>query len=399
MTKACDNTADDGSLQPESRRGFLRESSFLIAGAIPGKIALEPPATSEKKVPQRIAILGCGRRGTQLAQRLLDQSPGATIVAVADVLPDAIQRCVRTLSSKYRDQLDIHHGARHSGLCAEDRVFNDPLDTIVLAGSPADRPKHIERAISAGNQVVSARPLAIDKSGLERVERALAAANAKNLDVQVPNDLWLNSNVQQSAQFVAGGGIGHVVSLRAFATGRPLPGTAQRPKESTEVNQIRNWQHFARLSGGGPLEELVDRLDVCNQIAGGLPLSAQGISPGNTKPNQDPVGPSDTLSNLAVELRYQRAWLHAFWKRARNDWSGPTLTAHGTNGWCDILGGRCRDHDNAIFWQADNLLDPPQQTTLPSANCPFAALRANRAAIMARDAAMLGKRISQDDIA
>lgn len=395
MTEACDNSADDGTLPPESRRGFLRESSFLIAGAIPGKISLETQAKRQQNTSQRIAILGCGRRGTQLAGRLLDQSPAATIVSVADVLPDAIQRCVRTLGSKYRSQLDIHPETRHSGLSAQERVFDSQFDTIVLAGSPADRPQQIERAVAAGIRVVSARPLAVDSGGLERVERALEAASAQNLDIQVPNDLWLMANVQQSVRFVVQGGIGQVVSLRTFATGRPLPAVAVRPKESAQVNQIRNWQHFARLSGGGPLEEFVDRLDLCNHIVGDLPLSAQGIG----QPTHVPTLADGTFASLAVELRYRRSWLHAFWKRARNDWSGPALTVHGTSGWCDILGGRCLDHNDEILWQAGSLVDPPAEAPLFSASCPFAALRANRAAMMGRDAAMLGKRISLDSIA
>lgn len=373
----------DGS--PENRRGFLRESSILIAGAMPGRLGASTTTQADQR-PQRIGVVGCGRRGMQLASKLLEDNPSATLVALADVLPDALQRSVRTLNGRYRGQVDVSRRSRFTGISADLAVMDAEVDTLVIAGCPADRPRQIESAVRQGFHVVSARPVAINSEGLELFESARASANKNGLRLDVPCELASNQRVQQSVRFVRAGRIGRVLSLRALATARPLPAMAFRPSEATEVNRIRNWQHFPELSGGGPLEELADRLLVCNQIAGSRPLTAQGIGAPAAMANE-------SIDRLAVELDYGSILLQAFWRRSGVDFSGCTLSAHGAEGWCDVLAGKAFDHDNRLIWSVDGA-----QTSEPSL-CPADAYAATLAAIMSRDAAQSGKRISPAQLA
>ncbi len=377
------NQPDDSSA--ENRRGFLRESSILIAGAMPGRLAVSADAHADKK-PERIGIVGCGRRGIQLASRLLEKDPSATLVAMADVLPDALQRSVRTLSGRHHGQVDVSKRNRFIGVNADQGVMDAEVDTLVIAGCPADRPRQIESAVRQGFHVVSARPIAIDAEGLARFETARAFASKNGLRLHVPCELASHARVQQSVCFVRGGGVGRVLSLRALATARPLPALAKRPSEPIEINRIRNWQHFPDLSGGGPLEELADRLLVCNQIAGGLPLNAQGVG-------APAAMAGESIDRLAVELNYGSIRLHAFWRRSGVDFSGSTLSAHGADGWCDVLAGKAFDHDNQLVWSAVG------SQASDSSSCPADAYAATLAAIMSRDAAQSGKRVSSADLA
>ncbi|GAB5402931.1 MAG: hypothetical protein Aurels2KO_11620 [Aureliella sp.] len=349
---------------------------------MPGRLNAESAAPTDPR-PERIGLVGCGRRGIQLASQLLDSNPSAKLVALADVLPDALQRCARSLNGKYRNQVDIPRSGRFTGIAADVAVLDAEIDTLVIAGCPADRPRHIESAIRRGLHVVSARPIAVCAEGLSRFDATRATAARQGLKLEVPCDLVSNANVQQSIRRIHGGGIGRLLSLRALVNARPLPAIATRANEPTEVNRVRNWQHFPTLSGGGPLEELADRLWLCNEIAGGPPLAAQGIGSASAE--------GAMLDRLAVEMDYGSIGLHAFWRRSSVDFSGCTLSAHGTEGWCDVLAGKVFDHDNHLLWSSGS--DSGSAGHFGAEG----AFAATLAAIMAREAALSGKRISRSD--
>ena len=71
---------------PLARRSFIKDSGLMIAGgAIGGAIAVGKAVHGGKSAPIKIAIVGCGRRGRELADATL-AVPGESvqIVALAD---------------------------------------------------------------------------------------------------------------------------------------------------------------------------------------------------------------------------------------------------------------------------------------------------------------------------
>lgn len=377
----------------ESRRGFLRESSFLIAGAMPGAAIAGSPSENRTEdqtttAALRIGVIGCGRRGLQLARQAMDA--GHHIVALADITADAIQRFVRGIGSN--DRFNVSPNRRFAGPDAYERLLGCPVDTVILATAPADRPSQAELAMSAAKNVVAARPLAVDLQGVQQFENAYRAAQEKGLNWSVPCDLLTSPAVAASLTAIRGGVIGQILNIRTLVRGSPLP--KRIPQRCAEVSRRRNWQHDASLSGGGPLEQLHDRFAACDLIAR-RPVELQGISssladsPGDASASDTDSG---LLSELAVDVKYSKCWLQAFWRRSSTDWAGPKLLVQGTLGSCDLETGKFVDLRG----------EPIEITSYPNESFAFfdspadnveAAIRATKAAILAREAATQGKRL------
>lgn len=381
----------------ESRRGFLRDSSLLLAGAMPVGFHVAQPTLVAAAPPEPISIglIGCGRRGSQLVGQLLQANPESRLVAVADAFGDAIQRTLRSLKSSYKAQIQVAPSGRFVGLDAYHRLLDSQCDTVVLAGSPASRPEHALESARAAKQIVCARPIAIDLDGIEKFHQAMQLSSESANRLHVPNELRRKPEVWQAIEQVSQGALGQLISLRAMATSRPLQRIAGNSRLPESEWQLRNWQHFSHLSGGGMLEELSDHLDICNWIAGSSPIDAQAIG-GLAEPAADgPEIPSP--EHLAAEFRYRRGVrLSAYWRRSKNAWSGPTLTAHGTGGWCDVLAGKIYDTNDTLVWRSSDALAAPTSDAL--ASCPQSALDATLTAILAREASLAGKRLSLADL-
>ncbi|GIW97718.1 MAG: hypothetical protein KatS3mg111_1051 [Pirellulaceae bacterium] len=84
----------------ESRRQFLRGSSLLLASTLPSH-------PSRVRLPQRIGLWGCDRRGIALLSEALRMTPEARVVALADESQSRLQQAVRNLKGRFSRQFDV----------------------------------------------------------------------------------------------------------------------------------------------------------------------------------------------------------------------------------------------------------------------------------------------------
>ena len=85
-----------------NRRTFLEYTSKATAGSVLFNIL--PGATKKRTSIEgeiKIALVGCGGRGTGAASQALEADPGVRLVAMADVFPDQADTCFQSLSEKY----------------------------------------------------------------------------------------------------------------------------------------------------------------------------------------------------------------------------------------------------------------------------------------------------------
>ncbi len=68
---------------PSSRRTFLAQSTFVSAG-----LALERSAHAAGGDTLKLALVGCGGRGTGAAGQALSAEKGVKLVAMADLFPE-----------------------------------------------------------------------------------------------------------------------------------------------------------------------------------------------------------------------------------------------------------------------------------------------------------------------
>src|SRR5437667_8960114 len=118
----------------------------------------------------RVGLLGCGGRGTEDAENLLDTG-GARVVALADLFQDQLDA-----ARAHFDQVQQAKG--YAALDAK-QLFVGPrayerlaaskeVDAIVIATPPYFHPQHLETAVAAGKHVYLAKPVAVDVAGPNR---------------------------------------------------------------------------------------------------------------------------------------------------------------------------------------------------------------------------------------
>ncbi len=163
--------------------------------------------------PLRLGLVGAGRIGTAHAELLARRVPGATLRAVADPRPEA----GAALAARY--------GCAAVADPAE--LFADPgIDAVVIAASPEAHVALITAAAEAGKAVFCEKPMGLT---LADADRAIAAAAAADVPLQVGFNRRFAADFAAARQVVAGGGIGTVQLLRSLTRDPGLADPAAVP--------------------------------------------------------------------------------------------------------------------------------------------------------------------------
>src|SRR5438093_9778915 len=115
----------------------------------------------------RVALLGCGGRGTEDATNMIDTG-GARVVALGDLFQDQLD--------KARDNFNKIQQAKNYAALDASQLFVGPhafheiaaskeVDAIVIATPPYYHPQHLEAAVAAGKHVDVEKPGAVDVHG------------------------------------------------------------------------------------------------------------------------------------------------------------------------------------------------------------------------------------------
>ena len=113
---------------------------FIATSALAG-IAL-PHVHAAENNTVRIALVGCGGRGTGAAENALSVTNGPTkLVAMADVVPKRLSDSYDKLKTKFADQVDVPADRRFIGFDAYRQAMDalQPGDVVILGTPPAFR--------------------------------------------------------------------------------------------------------------------------------------------------------------------------------------------------------------------------------------------------------------------
>ena len=124
---------------PISRRNFISNSGKIATGSALAGVAL-PMVHGQSSDITKIALVGCGGRGTGAASNALSVSAanGPTkLVAMADVFQTKMERSYNGLVNKHKDQVDVPEERRFIGFDGYEKAM-DVLDPGVafLFASP-----------------------------------------------------------------------------------------------------------------------------------------------------------------------------------------------------------------------------------------------------------------------
>src|SRR5512140_458547 len=95
-----------------SRRDFFGTAALAGAGLFMASCAQKktfPKLTFVDKAPDgpmlKAGLIGCGGRGTGAAENFLKAGPNLSVVALADLFQDKLDKCKTRLENKFKQQI------------------------------------------------------------------------------------------------------------------------------------------------------------------------------------------------------------------------------------------------------------------------------------------------------
>ncbi len=335
--------------QVPSRRQFLKTSGAIAgAAAVPLSIARSAHAAGSDEL--KIALVGCGGRGTGAvndflnAARILDQP--ARLIAMGDAFEDRVRGSYGRLSEEWGDQIDVPEERRFTDLDNCQKVLEADPDIVLMASPPGFRHSEYAEAIAAGKHVFMEKPCCTDAPGYRELVRANEMADEKGLKVVVGLQRRHQASYLQGIREIHDGKLGEIQFLRVFWNGLGGGGRdlGPRPQDDPEEMrfQIRNWGCFRWTYGDNIVEQHVHNLDVGNWVMArdgdpktAHPVEAHGIG---TRANRGNYG--DIFDCHAVEFTYADGTkMFSQSRHHPGTWDQVTEFAHGTEGTRNVATG------------------------------------------------------------
>ena len=178
------NVQNNTPKQTTSRRDFLKTTSGVIAGtALAGAIGTRSFAGESNTI--KVALVGCGGRGTGAAANALSTEGPTKLVAMADVFEQRLRSSLNNLNKSFAKQIDVSTDQQFLGMNGYKKAIDSiaPGGLVILATPPAFRPIHLEYAVAKGCNVFMEKSFAVDAPGIRRVLKAGKVADVKNLKI------------------------------------------------------------------------------------------------------------------------------------------------------------------------------------------------------------------------
>jgi myo-inositol 2-dehydrogenase / D-chiro-inositol 1-dehydrogenase len=257
------------------RRNFLKTSAILTGGTLIAPFSL-PGAYATGNDVIKIALIGCGGRGTGAVFQAFETGYNIQLVAMADAFRDRLEDSLKPMLEKYgKEKVNVPEDKKFIGFEAYKHAIAE-ADVVILASPPGFRPDHFEEAIKQNKQVFMEKPVATDAAGIRKVLATAEEAKSKKLNVVVGLQRRYQENYLQTIQRIHDGAIGDIVSGQVYWNDGGV-WVKQREKQMTEMEyQMRNWYYFNWLCGDHIVEQHVHNLDVMNWVKQAYPIKAEG---------------------------------------------------------------------------------------------------------------------------
>lgn len=284
----------------------------------------------------RIALIGCGGRGTGAAINALSTKAPVRLVAMHDAFRDRLDSSLKAIQARCPDRVDVPEERKFTGLDGYLHAIDAGVDMVLLCGPPGFRPMQFEAAVKAGKHVFMEKPVATDAPGIRRILAANAEAKRKGLAVAVGHHLRHEVKHKEAIRRIHEGMIGQVKFLRIYFNSSGVWVYQRRPDETEMQYQVRNWYYFTWLSGDHIVEQHVHDIDVANWIMRGHPVSANGMGGRQVR-----IGKQygEIFDHHSVEFEYADGTrCFSVCRHMPGCWESFSEHAHGTKGEVSIEG-------------------------------------------------------------
>lgn len=348
-----------------SRRVFLQGSGAALAS---GALAREAGGARADDL-LRVALVGCGGRGTGAAIQALSTAGPVHLVAMADAFRDRLDASLAEIVAQVPERVDVPESRRFVGFEAFRAAIDLDVDVVLLTTPPGFRPEHFEYAVARGRHVFMEKPVAVDAPGVRTVLAAAAEARRKELRVGVGLQRHHDPAYVETVARLRAGAIGRILLYRCYWNSSGVWTRAREAGWSEMTYQMRNWYYFNWLCGDHIVEQHIHNLDVCNWIQGAPPVSAQGQGGRAVRTGPDT---GEIYDHHALEFTYADGTkMLSQCRHIPGCWDSVAEHAHGTLGQAEVSAARITSQGGWDWrWRGEGV-DPYQREH----DALFAAIR------------------------
>ena len=271
----------------QARRSFLKTAGATAAAAS----MVHTAGAKAKEGVIKVALIGCGGRGSGAANQAMSADPGVKLWAMADMFADRLESSHKNLKKQKGDQVDVPEDRRFIGIDAYKKVMESDVDVVLLTTPPHFRPLHLEAAVEAGKHIFCEKPMAVDGPGI-RMAMAAVAESKKTDKNLVCGFCWRYHMPKRGLyeQVLENGLIGDVRAVyNTYQTG-PTWAKERREEWSDLEFQLRNWVQMPWLSGDHITEQAVHSIDMMSWAFGDAKVKSVSGNGGRQVYNEEKYG-------------------------------------------------------------------------------------------------------------
>ena len=341
---------DDATISQPSRRSFLGSSAAASMAA--GLAVHSSVEAAEETRELRLAVVGCGGRGSGAINDSLSINDNIKLVAAADLYATKADQMRRAMQGAHEGKVELPDAKIYEGLDAYRRVLDDPeVDVVIMTTSPGFRPAYVRDAVAAGKHVFAEKPSCVDPAGYRICLEAHAMAAANGTGIVTGTQYRRQTNYIGAIEQIRKGAIGEIVSATTRYCSSGIWYRPRQPEMSDAEYQMNNWMHFIWLSGDQIVEQAVHNIDTINWVMGANPVSAYGSGGRFTRPAD-----SEMWDNVVVDYEYPGNKIVSFMCRQIPDTTGDNGSViYGSTGRCEIgainSGSRIYDMKGELVWE------------------------------------------------
>jgi myo-inositol 2-dehydrogenase/D-chiro-inositol 1-dehydrogenase len=319
-----------------TRRHFVKGSSLITGGILLAPSILTASAFKPKEKKLKLAVIGCGGRGTGAVTQALKADENVELVAMADAFQDRLDKSLENLNKMFdSSRIKVKDSKKFIGFGSYKKAI-DEADVVILATPPGFRPQHFEYTVAQGKHVFMEKPVATDVAGIKKVLEAAKVAKDKNLNVVMGLQRRYQTNYQKASSLIQDGAIGNIVSGQVYWNSGGVWVRERQPAWTEMEYQMRNWYYFNWLCGDHILEQHVHNIDVANWFLNDYPIKAQGMGGREVRNGKDH---GQIFDHHFVEFEYASgAIISSQCRHQRGCLSRVSESFQGTKGTCHTSG-------------------------------------------------------------
>ena len=356
----------------------------------------------------KAGIIGCGGRGSGAAYDFLNAANGVTITALGDTFSDRLEDLAGKL--KNDKNIDIPADKKFIGLDAYKNVIDSDVDVVIVCTPPNFRPIIFQYAVEKGKHAFLEKPICVDPVGYRTIMATAKQAAAKGLSVVTGTQRHHQRSYVESYKQIMNGLIGEITGGTVYWNGGMLWYKERQPKWSDCEWMIRDWVNWKWLSGDHIVEQHVHNIDVFTWFSGLKPVSAVGFGSRQRRVT------GDQFDNFSIDFEMENGvHLHSMCRQISGCSDNVSEFIQGTKGSWNSQAMEIKDLKGNLLWKYDGEAEKTnfKQThpyTLEHVNWinhirsgkvidqASETAVANMAAIMGRESAYTGRKISWDEM-